>query len=66
MAGPKISLLTNVHSPLDQRIYYKEAQSLAAAGYDVTVIGPGDAALAGVHQGVTIRTMPRPIRSLAG
>jgi glycosyltransferase involved in cell wall biosynthesis len=49
-----------VHSPLDQRIYYKEAQSLAAAGYDVTVIGPGDAALAGVHQGVTIRTMPRP------
>lgn len=60
MGRHKICHLTNVHSPLDQRIYYKEAQSLAAAGYDVTVIGPGDDALAGVRQGVRICTIPRP------
>ena len=60
MGRNKICQLTNVHSPLDHRIYYKEAQSLAAAGYDVTVIGPGDEALAGVHRGVRICTIPNP------
>ena len=41
MPGTKVCQLTNVHSPLDQRIYYKEALSLAAAGYHVSVVGPG-------------------------
>lgn len=32
--------MTTVHHPLDTRIYYKECQSLQAAGYDVTLIAP--------------------------
>lgn len=52
--------LTNVHHLLDQRIFYKEAQTLVAAGYDVTILGPGPAALAGVHAGVRIVAIPPP------
>jgi len=37
---PSICLITTVHSPLDSRIFYKIACSLARAGYAVTVLGP--------------------------
>jgi glycosyltransferase involved in cell wall biosynthesis len=52
--------LTNVHHLLDQRIFYKEAQSLAAAGYDVTILGPGVASLSGDHAGVRVVTISPP------
>src|SRR5690554_6269081 len=32
--------ITTVHHPLDPRIYYKQCQSLAKAGFDVTLIAP--------------------------
>ncbi len=34
--------LTSVHSPLDVRIHDKECQSLAEAGYEVLIVGPGN------------------------
>lgn len=33
-------MITSAHSPLDDRIFYKEARSLRKNGYDVTVIAP--------------------------
>ena len=59
MPGTKVCQLTNVHSPLDQRIYYKEALSLAAAGYEVCVAGPGSRDMEGVRGGVRVVTVPR-------
>ena len=38
----RIAILTTVHSVLDVRIFYKQAISLASAGYDVTIVGPLD------------------------
>jgi glycosyltransferase involved in cell wall biosynthesis len=40
---PNVCLLTTVHSASDTRIFHKEAQTLAAAGYRVTLVAPGDA-----------------------
>jgi glycosyltransferase involved in cell wall biosynthesis len=36
----RVCMLTSVHSALDERIFYKEARSLAGCGYDVVVVGP--------------------------
>lgn len=35
----KVCMITTAHSPLDNRIFYKEAISLTKAGYEVSVIG---------------------------
>lgn len=48
----KVCHLTSVHSPTDVRILYKEAVSLAAAGYEVTLIAPGYAD--SEHEGVRV------------
>jgi len=58
-------VLTNVHHPLDQRLFYKEALGLARAGYAVRVMGPGPAELEGCREGVEIRPLPMP-RSVWG
>jgi glycosyltransferase involved in cell wall biosynthesis len=39
-AGKTVCMLTSVHAPYDVRIYEKEARSLAAAGYQVTIVAP--------------------------
>lgn len=37
-----ICIITTVHQPFDVRIFHKEAKSLVAAGYDVTLIAQHD------------------------
>lgn len=64
MLGPQhesrnhICILTSVHSPFDVRIFHKEAKSLAAAGYRVTIIAPYS------HDedvdGIKVRAIPAP------
>ena len=58
MAAPEVYHLTNVHSPFDARIFYKQAQTLAQAGYAVTVVGPGPEAWCGERAGVRVQTVP--------
>ena len=65
MDRPDICMLTNVHNPLDQRIFYKQARSLVRLGYSVVVVGPGERALCGERDGVRVETVPKP-RSIAG
>jgi glycosyltransferase involved in cell wall biosynthesis len=60
-----ICMLTNVHHPLDQRIFYKEALSLGAAGFRVAVIGPAAGEVAGRRDGVEVEVL-RPAKSLVG
>jgi glycosyltransferase involved in cell wall biosynthesis len=56
-----------VHPPLDTRVFYRQARSTAAAGYDTLLIAPG--APVGVVEGVRFRSLPtwggragRPLR----
>jgi glycosyltransferase involved in cell wall biosynthesis len=54
----KICILTSVHPPFDTRIYYKQAKSLAKAGYDVTLIAQHDRDE--VVEGIRVVALPRP------
>lgn len=60
--------ITTVHPPKDGRIFYKEARSLARAGYEVTLVAPG--ASEGTQEGVRMVELPqhegRPTRILCG
>lgn len=57
----KVIILSSVHQALDNRVFYREARSLAQAGYEVELIA--------VHErdeykdGVQIRALPRVARS---
>lgn len=54
----RIVHLTSVHSPTDVRIFHKECKSLAALGYDVTLVAPGADSLA--IDGVRVVGTPLP------
>ncbi len=56
----KVCILSSVHIALDNRVFYREAQSLRRAGHDVTLIAVHDRAE--VKEGVQILPLPRVAR----
>ena len=54
---PKVCILSSVHLALDNRVFYREAQSLRRAGYDVTLIAVHEQDE--VRGGVQIVALPR-------
>jgi glycosyltransferase involved in cell wall biosynthesis len=57
MAARRVAILSSVHLALDNRVFYREARTLARAGYDVTLIAVHDREE--VCDGVHIRPLPR-------
>ena len=57
----RATILSSVHLALDNRVFYREAKTLAAAGYDVTLIAVHDQDE--VKDGIHIRALPRVSRS---
>ena len=56
----KVAILSAVHLALDNRVFYREARTLARAGYDVTLIAVHDRDE--TRDGVRIRALPRVAR----
>lgn len=53
----RVAHVTTVHRPFDTRIFHKQCVTLAAAGYDVTLIQEGDKRE--VVKGVSIEPLPQ-------
>ena len=60
-ARPRVAILSSVHQALDNRVFYREARTLARAGFDVTLVAPHDHNE--TRDGVRIRALPRVARS---
>jgi len=51
----KVCILTTAHSPFDERIFHKEAKSLAEAGYEVVIVAPHEKSE--VKEGIRIQAV---------
>lgn len=56
--GDRVCILTTVHSAFDTRIFHKQAKTLAAAGYDVTLVAQHDRDES--VEGIGIMALPIP------
>ncbi len=56
----RICFVSSLHPPRDKRVFKKEAVSLAASGYEVFHLCPGEPDEAGWNDGVTIVTFAAP------
>lgn len=59
----KVCHFTTVHSINDGRIFFKECTSLAANGFDVTLIACGDKAFEDVKNGVKRILLKVPVKN---
>ena len=59
----KVVHLTTVHPPFDTRIFYREAKTLARAGYEVVLIAQHDKDE--LVEGIKIIALPKPRNRLA-
>jgi len=55
---PKVVHLTTVHPSFDTRIFYRQAKTLAQAGYNVTLIAQHDGNV--TTNGINIKGLPKP------
>ncbi len=65
----KVCLLSSGHSPADERIFYKEARSLAGVYDEVWIVSPHASEIPVSRDGVSflpIRNFPRNLRGRAG
>ena len=53
---PRAVHLTTVHDPFDNRVFHRECRSLAAAGYELVLLAPGQGA---VVEGIQVGGLPR-------
>ena len=53
----KVAHLTTVHDPMDNRIFHRECKTLAAAGYEVVLLAPGEGGA--VIEGIPVGGLPR-------
>lgn len=58
--SPGVCILTSVHTLYDPRIFYKQADSLARAGYRVCLIVPGDQSEPFELSGIRVIPLKRP------
>jgi glycosyltransferase involved in cell wall biosynthesis len=54
----KVGILTSSHKANDDRIFYKQAKSIAGAGYDTVIVAPHPADE--VLEGIRIKAVPMP------
>jgi glycosyltransferase involved in cell wall biosynthesis len=58
MTGPRVIHISSAHPYTDNRIHYREAASLAAAGFDVALVAV-ESAVVGPPTAVAVHTIPK-------